>query len=86
MMSSVANVSAYPVMTHSRLDSDVSNSRRIVGIATFSTVLSRTTMNADTIVMASVTHRVGSVDTASASGASAKSGGSTELIERGAGS
>ena len=35
------------------------NSRRIVGIATLSTVLSSTTMNADTTTIASVNHRRG---------------------------
>ena len=44
-------------------------------MATFSTVLSSTTMNADTIVIASVTHRVGSVETSSKSGAVGEAGG-----------
>ncbi len=47
-------------MTHSSVGSVVWKSRRIVGIATVSTVLSSTTMNADRMTMASVNHRRGS--------------------------
>ena len=43
-------------MTHSRLGSVVSNSCRIVGMATFSTVLSSTTMTVDIKTMPSVIH------------------------------
>src|SRR5438309_2824578 len=44
-------------MTHSSAGSVVCSSRRMVGIDTFSTVLSITTMNAERIAMPSVTHR-----------------------------
>ena len=57
MIRNVANVSEYPVMTHWRLGSVVSRSSRIVGIATFRTVLSRTTMKAERIAIASATQR-----------------------------
>ena len=60
MISSVANVSEYPVITHCRLGRSVWNSRRIVGIATFSTVLSSTGMATDTITTAAANHRRGS--------------------------
>ena len=60
MMSRVANVSAYPVTTHNSDGRVVWKSARIVGIATFSTVLSRTTMNAAMSTTESATQRLGS--------------------------
>ncbi len=57
MMRKVAKVSAYPVTTHSRLGSVVWNSRRMVGMATLSTVLSSTTMTVAISTMTSVSHR-----------------------------
>ena len=56
MISRAAKVNAYPVITHWRLGSLVCRSRMIVGMATFSTVLSSTTMKAATIVTPSTTH------------------------------
>src|SRR5437870_12487847 len=53
-------------MTHSSAGSVVCSSRRIVGIDTFSTVLSITTMNAERIAMPSVTHRPESSTSSSA--------------------
>ena len=60
MISSDANVSAYPVMTHSRLGSVVWNSRRIVGMATFSTVVSSATITTAIVTTANEIHRLGS--------------------------
>src|SRR5215207_8941364 len=60
MMSRLAKVSAYPVITHSTAGSVVSKSRRMVGIATVSTELSSTTMSAATTTTASVIQRRGS--------------------------
>ena len=56
IMRNVAKVSEYPVMTHSRLGNVVWNSRRIVGMATLSTVLSSTTITVDSNTMARVSH------------------------------
>src|SRR5450631_1542955 len=60
MMRRLAKVSAYPVTTHWTLGSVVWNSRKIVGIATFSTELSSTTINAALITITSVNQRRGS--------------------------
>ena len=48
------------MITHCRLGSVVSKSRRIVGIATFSTVVSSATMSTATTTIASVNQRRGS--------------------------
>ena len=60
MMSRLANVSAYPVITHSTAGSVVWKSRRMVGMATVRTELSSTTMRAATTTTASVAQRRGS--------------------------
>ena len=60
MMSRLANVSAYPVITHSTEGSVVWKSRRMVGMATVRTELSSTTMRAATTTTASVAQRRGS--------------------------
>src|SRR5436190_22877201 len=55
-------------MTHSSEGRFVWSSRSIVGIDTFSTVLSSTTMNAERMAMTRVTQRVGSGSTSSVTG------------------
>ena len=60
MIRRLANVSEYPVITHCRLGSVVWRSRRIVGMATFSTVVSSATMSTDRMTIASVNQRRGS--------------------------
>src|SRR6478609_8456991 len=60
MISSAANVRLYPVMTHCSFGSVVWKSRRIVGIATLSTVVSRAAMSTADRMITSVIQRRGS--------------------------
>ena len=76
MMSRLANVSVYPVITHSTAGSVVWKSRRIVGMATVRTELSSTTMRAATTTTASVAQRRGSGSVATGSLTGAGSGSS----------
>lgn len=69
MMSNAANVRLYPVITHWSCASVVSKSRRMVGIATLRTELSRPTMKMPVRTIASVIHLRGSVASGGSSGA-----------------
>ena len=75
MISSAANVRLYPVMTHCSLGSVVWKSRRIVGIATLSTVVSSAAISTADRMMTSVIQRRGSGPWASRCGWGRSCGG-----------